>query len=237
MNRRLFLEKAMIVGLGALTLLKGTKPWAKGFITEAWATEPPFSGQDVLLLPPFEKNSPFPLERAFLERKTVRSYDPGRTLTLPEISRLLWAADGVNRDNGRRTAPSALARYPVEILAALPQGVYRYEPKPHRLVRILADDLRSRIPVQGGLKQAGMIVLYVIDKEKVPGKDLGWADLEIGCIGQNLFLEAGALGLGSCIFAYVNTADISKNLGLKDSQVLRIAQAVGPVKSVQKALE
>ena len=201
MNRRLFFEKAMILGLGALTLLKGTTPWGKGLIQEASAAEPPFSGQDVLVLPPFEKNNPFPLERALMERKTIRSYDPGRTLSLPEISGLLWAADGLNRENGRRTAPSALGRYPVEILAALPQGVYRYKPQPHRLVRVLADDLRDRIPVQGGFKQAAMIVLYVINKEKVSGKDLGWADLEIGCIGQNLFLAAAAQGLGSCIFA------------------------------------
>lgn len=230
MNRRVFLEKAMIMGAGALTLLKGTKPWSKGFIPEASATEPPFSGQEVFVLPSFEKNNPFALERALMERKTSRSYDPGGTLSLAEISRLLWAADGINRDNGRRTAPSALGRYPVEILAALPQGFYRYEPQPHRLVRVLADDLRGRIPVQGGFKQAAMIVLYVIDKEKVPGKDLGWADLEIGCIGQNLFLEAAALGLGSGIFAYMNNADITKILGLKESQVLRIAQAVGPTR-------
>ncbi len=230
MKRRLFLEKAMIMGLGVLTLLKGTTPWGRELITEASAAEPPFSGQEVLLLPPDEKNNPFPLERALKERKTSRSYDPGRTLSLPEISRLLWAADGVNRENGRRTAPSALGRYPVEILAALPQGVYRYEPQPHRLVRILADDLRSRIPAQGGFKQAGMILLYIIDREKVSGKDLGWADLEIGCIGQNLFLEAAALGLGSGIFANMNTTEVAKMLGLKDNRILRIAQAVGAVK-------
>ena len=138
-------------------------------------------------MPPFEKNSPFPLERALMERKTTRSYDPGRTLTLAEISRLLWAADGVNRDNGRRTAPSALGRYPVEMLAALPQGVYRYEPQPHRLVRVLADDIRGRIPVQGGFKQAAMIVLYVINKEKVPGKDLAGRTWKSAASGKTFF--------------------------------------------------
>jgi len=227
MNRRVFLEKAMIMGVGALTLLKGTKPWSKESITEASAAEPTFSSQEVLVLPPFEKNNPFALERALMERKTSRSYDPGRTLSLSEISRLLWAADGINRENGRRTAPSALGRYPVEMLAALPQGVYRYEPQPHRLVRVITNDIRGQIPVQGGFKQAALIVLYVINKEKVPGKDFGWADLEIGSIGQNLFLESAALGLGSCIFANINFVDVTKSLGLKDSQVLRIAQAVG----------
>ena len=69
MNRRIFLEKAMILGLGSLTFLKETKPWGKGLIQEASAAEPPFPGQDVLILPPFEKNNPFPLERALTERK------------------------------------------------------------------------------------------------------------------------------------------------------------------------
>jgi SagB-type dehydrogenase family enzyme len=227
MNRRLFLGKTLLTGLGGLVFLKGTAALGGQGQAEAAAAEPPFSGQDVLTLPSFEKNAPFSLEKALLERKSVRSFEAGRNLSLSELSRLLWAADGVNRDNGKRTAPSALARYPVEILVALPQGVYRFEPKPHRLVRVLTDDIRNRIPVQGGFKQAGMIVLYVIDKEKISGVDLGWADLEIGCIGQNLFLEATALGLGSCIFAYMNTAEVTKLLGLKDNRVLRIAQAVG----------
>lgn len=230
MNRRVFLEKATILGLGALAWLRGTGFGGGKLLSRAAAAEGALPDLEVLLLPSLEKDHPFPLERALRERKTSRSYDPGRTLTLPEISRLLWAADGINRENGRRTAPSALARYPVDMVAALPQGAYRYEPRPHRLVRVLADDIRGRIPLQGGFRQAGMIVLYVIDREKVSGKDLGWADLEIGCIGQNLFLEAAALGLGSGLFAGMNTAEITKLLGLKDSQVLRIAQAVGAAK-------
>ena len=108
------------------------------------------------------------------------------------------------------------------MLAALPQGVYRYEPQPHRLIRVLVDDIRGRIPVQGGFKQAALIVLYVINREKVSGKDPGCGRTwKSGCIGQNLFLEAAVLGLGSCIFAYMNTAEVTKPLGLKDNQILR----------------
>lgn len=230
MKRRTFLEGFIGFGLGTLAFFKETKTGGKGLFSEASAAEPPFSGQETISLPVFEKTNPFPLERALQERKSVRTYNPERTLSLPEISRLLWAADGINRDSGKRTAPSALARYPVELLVALPLGVYRYEPQPHRLVRVVADDLRGRIPVQGAFKQAGMIVLYVINKEKISGAGFGWADLEIGSIGQNLFLEATVLGLGSCIFASINIAEVTKILGLKENQVLRIAQAVGAAK-------
>jgi hypothetical protein len=56
------------------------------------------------------------------------------------------------------------------------------------------------------------------------------ADIEIGCMGQSLFLEAVALGLGSRIFANISGESVAKAVGLKENQVLRIAQAVGGVK-------
>jgi nitroreductase len=57
-----------------------------------------------------------------------------------------------------------------------------------------------------------------------------WADLEIGCMGQSLSLEAAALGLGSCIFAGMAAESVAKTISLKENQVLRIAQAVGAAK-------
>ena len=57
-----------------------------------------------------------------------------------------------------------------------------------------------------------------------------WADLEIGCMGQSLFLEAVALGLGSCIFANIAAESVAKTVGLQENQMLRIAQAVGGTK-------
>jgi nitroreductase len=85
------------------------------------------------------------------------------------------------------------------------------------------------IPKQDGFKKAPMIALYVIDRKRTEGR-MEWADLEIGCIGQNLFLQATAMGLASCIFAYANMDKASKAIGLKDNQVLRMAQAVGAAK-------
>ena len=96
--------------------------------------------------------------------------------------------------------------------------------------RVIPEDIRAIIPIQDNFKTASMIVLYVIDKDKVPDGKMDWADLEIGCIGQNLFLEATTMGLGSCIFAMVEYDRVSKAIGLKEDQVLRIAQAVGPAK-------
>lgn len=230
MERRTFLKKAAALGIGFWVFMRGVKTWAKGLPSDPGAPPPEGSGPEVMALPPFEKNSPFPLDQVLLDRKTSRAYDPDRPLSREELSRLFWAADGANRPDGKRTAPSAVGKYPVDVLAALPGGVYRYEPKDHRLVRMHPVDIRDKIPGQDGFKKAAMQVLYVINKETVPRGRIDFADLEIGCIGQNLFLEAAALGLGSCIYANVRYDEVTKALGLKDNQILRIAQAVGPIK-------
>jgi len=130
----------------------------------------------------------------------------------------------------RNDYPAARAQYPVDVLAALPDGVYLYEPKGHQLKKILSEDMRAKIPNQDGFKSAAMIVLYVINKDKVLGGRMEWADLEIGCMGQSLFLEAVALGLGSCIFAGISVESVAKTVGLKENQILRIAQSVGGAK-------
>jgi SagB-type dehydrogenase family enzyme len=230
MERRTFLKGAGALGLGFFTLVRKAKVWAKGLPSDPGTSTITASGPDVIALPPFEKDSRVTLDQALLGRHTSRSYDPGRSLSKEELSRLLWAAAGVNRPDGKRTVPSAMAKYPVDVLAALPEGVYRYEPKDHKLVRVISDDIREKIPRQNAFKKAAMNVLYVINKDKISGGEIEWADIEIGCMGQSLFLEAAAMGMGSCIYAYVQYDTVTKVLGLKETQILRIAQAVGPVK-------
>lgn len=226
MERRAFLGRMAAMGLGLMAWMRGGVSWARD-LPPAPRMGGGAPGPEAIALPPFEKTSPFALEKALLERKSVRSYNASRKLTNEELSRLLWAADGITRPDGRRTAPSARAKYFVDILVALPGGVYLYEPKEHRIRRIVGDDIRAEIPTQQGFKSAAMIVLYVIKKDLLPDGRMEWADLEIGCIGQNLFLEATAMGLGSCIFAGIAYDRVARTVGLKENQVLRIAQAVG----------
>lgn len=230
MVRRTFLKRALALGLGFLTLSRLTKVWAKGLPSDPGASTTAASGSEVIALPPFEKNSRVTLDQALIARHTSRSYDPGRSLSREELSRLLWATTGINRPDGKRTVPSAMAKYPVDVLAAITEGVYRYEPKDHRLVKVISDDIREKIPRQEAFKKAAMNILYVINKDKISGGEMNWADIEIGCMGQSLFLEAVAMGMGSCIYAYVQYDTVTKALGLKETQILRIAQAVGPVK-------
>jgi len=228
MERRAFLKMMTALGVGILSFGRMMKSWAKGLPSDPDGQSGRAGGSDVIVLPPFEKTHAFPLEQALLLRKTSRSYDGHRALTREEISRLLWATAGANRPDGHRTVPSAVAKYPVDVLVALPEGVYRYDPREHRLSRVLADDIRGKIPNQDAFKKAAMHVLYVIVNERVPRGRIEFADVEIGSMGQALFLETVALGLGSCIYANIRLEDVTKLLEIKEGQVIRLAQAVGP---------
>ncbi len=225
-NRREFLRKATALSAGVVAVARGVTVWAKGLPSDPGGLAGGGAGPERMVLPPFEKTNPFPLDRALLERKSSRAF-ADRALSPEEVSRLLWATTGVNREDGHRTTPSGQAKYPIDVLVALPGGVYQYEAKEHRLVRVLADDIREKIPNQEAFKKAAMMVLYVINKDRT--SRIEWADLEIGCMGQNLYLEAGALGMGSRIIAGLKGADVTKVLGLKESQILRIAQITGPI--------
>lgn len=229
MERRSFFTTVLAVGAGAAALMRGIKAKARGLPSDPGGGAKAAAGMEPL--PPFEKNSDYTLERALENRKTDRDFDPDKSLTMDQVSKVLWAANGVNREDGHLTTPSAVARYPIEVYAALPCGVVRFDNKKHALEKISEEDIRSKVPsTQPGLKRSNMTLLYVVDKSKMTGLEDRWASLEIGCMVQNTYLMAAQLGLGCCVFALVRYNKVIELMGLKDNQELVIAQAVGVLK-------
>ncbi|MCX8128458.1 MAG: SagB/ThcOx family dehydrogenase, partial [Synergistetes bacterium] len=80
------------------------------------------------------------LEPPLKERRSIREYS-GEPLTLKELSQFLWAGQGITDPRGFRTAPSAGALYPLELFVVIgrvegiEEGVYRYIPEKHALVK------------------------------------------------------------------------------------------------------
>jgi Nitroreductase family len=83
-------------------------------------------------LPPPQTNGGRPLMQVLSDRKSAREFGPG-TLSPQTLSNLLWAAFGINRPDGRRTAPSAMNWQEVSIYVATPEGVYIYDAKDNTL--------------------------------------------------------------------------------------------------------
>jgi SagB-type dehydrogenase family enzyme len=171
------------------------------------------------------------VEEALAGRRSVREYT-GDPLTLEDLSALLWAAQGQTSPDGGRTAPSAGARYPVEVrvvaadVQGLEPGVYRYEPEPHSLTRTHRGDLRKDLAEaalgQAWLKDAPVVfvlsAVYERTMKKYGERGVRYAHMEAGAVCENLYLAAGARGLGTVLVGAFHDSEVSRLLGLDDGE-------------------
>lgn len=173
--------------------------------------EPPATENNaIIILPEPRYDGDVSIEEALLKRRSVRDYSD-EALTLKEVSQLLWAAQGITDVSGKRTAPSAGALYPLEVYVLVGnledafQGVYRYEPQQHELVKILDGDQREALAEaaldQQSVAQGAIDIVVTAIYERTTGKygDRGirYAHMEAGHAAQNVYLQASALGLGT----------------------------------------
>jgi hypothetical protein len=237
MNRRTFLKT-----VPALTVLAAAGPGA----AEEAATAPG-AAQDLqpMALPKPQTDGGKSVLAALQARRTIRSISPER-LPPQVLSNLLWAAFGVNRENGPfgqvgRTAASASNSQEIDLYVALPEGVYLYEAAPHRLAPVLAGDHRAKAGGrgrQGGAATAPVNLIFVVDIDKYGKARLqepGLKDPEIqkmyygvatGLIAGNVYLFAASQGLAAW-FHNCNRAGLAADLKLRPEQRVLFAQTVG----------
>ena len=156
------------------------------------------------------------VEQALSQRRSRREMATG-TLTLVQVSQILWAAQGITRDGFYRTAPSAGALYPMEIYLVsekvddLPQGLYHYHPDGHTLEALKSGSMIKKVSDaalgQSTLKQAAIHVIVTADISRTAAKYGDRADRyvaqETGAIVQNIYLQVESLGLSTvCIGAF-----------------------------------
>jgi SagB-type dehydrogenase family enzyme len=171
-----------------------------------------------------------PLMQALKERKTSRSFSEKK---LPDqvLSNLLWAAFGVNRPDGHRTAPSARNWQEIDIYVATEAGLYLYEARPHSLRRVLPDDLRAATGMQDFVGKAPVNLVYVADLDKVGGQASDDRDLfvaaDCGFIAQNVYLYCASEGLSTVVRGMVDRQKLAKAIKLRSSQRILLAQTVG----------
>ena len=149
MNRRTFLKT-----VPALAVLAAAKP---SFSADA-NTSPAPAPDTNTVSPPIGDLQPIaPVKpqtdggktvlAALQERKTIRNISAEK-LSPQALSNLLWAAWGVNRQAGPfgqvgRTAASASNSQEIDLYVVMPEGTYLYEAAGHRLVPVVAGDLRE----------------------------------------------------------------------------------------------
>lgn len=187
-------------------------------------------------LPPPQTSGGKPLFQALKERKSGREFAPGQ-LSRQTLSNLLWAAWGINRDDGRRTAPSASNHQEIDVYVITAEGVYLYDAKANALDTVVATDLRKLAGTQAYAADAPVNLIYVADTAKSGGDDpakLNYAFADTGFIAQNVYLFAASEGLATVIRASVDRAALGKALNLRPEQRITLAQSVGYAKKSAK---
>jgi nitroreductase len=183
-----------------------------------------------IALPPQERHGGVPLMEALAQRHSTRDFSP-EALSLPLLSGLLWAAYGVNRNDGGRTAPSALNAQEIDVFVALPSGAYRYDAAAHELRLVATSDLRRVTGYQDFVDEAPMDLVYVADHARmhlVPvGQRESYASVAAGAIAQNVYLFAAGNGLATVLRAWIDRAAIADALGLTHDQQVLLSQTVG----------
>ena len=181
-----------------------------------------------LLEPTFDKG--LTLMEALKERKSSSGFTD-RPIPLQDLSNIIWAALGVNRSDGRRTAPTGSNRQEIELYAFFEDGVYWYNYKAHTLDLVCEGDYRS-ITGRKGVENAYMNLLFIADTSKTgPGLREGDANtvsyVNVGYVSQNVYLACANAGIGSRARGGWDQAKVSSTLGLDPSMIVVLGQTVG----------
>lgn len=212
MDRRELLKMAVAPGLG---------------LRVADAAEPQMP---LLQLPPPLLEGGMLLTHALKARRSAREFSR-KPLPPQVLSNLLWAAFGVNRPGGGRTAPSARGWQEIMVYAAMENGLFRYDPKAHALQGIKAGDLRRHTGRQDFVAAAPLNLVYVADTARMGGAgtedQATYAAADAGFISQNVYLCCAQEGLATVVRGWVDRAALAEAMALKPERNIMLAQTVG----------
>jgi len=166
--------------------------------------------------------------RTIAMRRSIRAFDPSRSITPDELSRLLFLTAGITDPRGLRAQPSAGALYPIELYAMvlrvddIAPGIYRYDPGAHQLVLRRAGDVRSAFGasvVFQGFPADGVVALVMTSiterlVARYGDRSERYALLEAGHMSQNAHLAATAMGLGVVGIGAYNDGALGQLLGV-----------------------
>jgi nitroreductase len=190
--------------------------------------------QDIALPAPSRKGGK-PLMEALDARGSAREFSE-RDLTNQQLSDILWAAWGINREaDGKRTAPSSHNRQEMDVYVTLKSGLYIYDAAGNTLKQVHDRDIRALTGTQDFPATAPVNLIYVADLTKRGLKEgqqvtdtdqlSSWANT--GFMAQNVYLWCASEGMSCVIRAMVPRNTLAPEMGLRPLQVIILAQTVG----------
>jgi nitroreductase len=171
------------------------------------------------------------------KRQSARQFSPD-PLPIEVLSNMLWTAFGINRPDGKRTAPTANNKQEIDLYVATAKGLYLYDATANLLNHLLAEDIRglTGIPAQAYVKDAAVNLVYVADYSKMKNYFFGTVREEVkdlytaaatGFISENVYLFCAAEGLATVVRAEIDRPALASLMKLRPDQKIILAQSVG----------
>jgi nitroreductase len=186
--------------------------------------------QEAKMLPAPRKEAGRPLMQALQLRRSIREYSE-RPLPAQVLSDLLWAAYGVNRPSGDRTAPYWRHIMVIDVYASMADGVWLYEPAQHALRPHLAADIRAQTGMQDFVASAPLNLVFVVHGERMHGVSPEdrrlYGSVDAAFAGQNVYLYCASEGLATVFRGAVDYAKLGRAMRLGEGQFVAFAQTVG----------
>lgn len=169
-------------------------------------------------LPQPRTDGGMPLMQALMARKSTRSF-ADRQIEPQVLADMLWAAFGINRPDGKRTAPTAMNRQDMDVYVLKKDGAFRYDAVENALISVSDKDLRD-INAQPFAKKAPVTLLYVAQNGKFAG-------MHAGSLYQNVGLFCASAGLNNVVRGGKDNDEMTKALNLSDGKQVIVSQVVG----------
>lgn len=169
--------------------------------------------------------------KVFNERKSVREFAQ-KELSPQDLSDLLWAANGINRSDGKRTAPSAKNVQDVDLYVLTKDGAYLYDAKAHALNPVTPGDHRAAVAMQQDyVKTAPICILLVSETTRMgdPASEQTklMCAVDVGIVCQNINIACAGLGLATVPRGWMDHKALKSILKLTDTQLLLMNNPVG----------
>lgn len=179
------------------------------------------------------------LMTALANRRSDREFRT-ENLSLKHLSEIMWAAYGTNREDGKKTAPSALALYPLKVYAIMAEGIYLYDAAAHELSPVVEGDHRELAGGFPAARTAPLNLVFIADYSryrntgnemidgylKSPEIRVRFASLDAGHCTQNVYLYCATQGIKAVVRGGVE-AGLTELLGLDGDHEFIVAQTIG----------
>jgi SagB-type dehydrogenase family enzyme len=208
-----------------------------------WAHQPapykefPYALMQFPIRPPDQKGGKL-LWEVIAQRRSIREFSH-QSITFPELSHLLWATQGItSREWGFefRASPSAGALYPIETylvanrVEEIPSGLYHYNTREAQLILLKEGYLGSGLSHAGlgqeMLNEASCVFIWtaivVRSKWKYRERAYRYIYMDVGHIGENLYLAAASLNLACCTVGAFFDEEVDRLIGVDGKKEISV---------------